>query len=85
MFGIPNPVSWLRTAVIAALAAGAVGLITYAKGHSDGRDYERAKAALATLEQLEERGMINEEVRSLDDCDLLVELGVVSLPDECAE
>jgi hypothetical protein len=79
-----NPLGWLRTAGIAALVAAVVGIFAYAKGNADGRAYEQAKQAEATLEQLEERNRINETVRTLDDCDLLRELGVSRLPEHCS-
>ena len=68
----------------AVLLAGVVAVLVYAKGHGDGRAYEQAKQAQATVDQLEERNQINDTVRTLDDCDLLRELGVSRLPEHCS-
>ena len=78
----PDVLGWLRTAGIAALAAGVVGILAYAKGNADGRAYERAKQDRAALEAIEQRGQINEEVRRLDDGSLLCDI-LGGLPDGC--
>ena len=51
----PDIFGWLRIAGIAALVAGAVGVIAYAKGNMDGRAYERAKQVREAMEAIEER------------------------------
>ena len=54
-----------------------LGLV-YGAGQYQGRSAATAKAearaAKATIEQLKERGLINESVSGLSDCDLLREL-----------
>lgn len=77
-----NPFGWLRTAGIAAVVAGVFGLVAYAKGHGDGRAYERAKQDRAALEAIEQRGQINEDVRRLDDGSLLCDI-LGGLSDGC--
>lgn len=80
---LPDILGWARTIGLAIVAAGVAGLFAYLVGHQDGRQYERAAAVTAAFEALKQRGMINEEVRSLDDCALLAELGGVS--DDCPD
>lgn len=46
-------------------------------GASVQRAESRAEVAEATIEQLRERGMINEKVKNLTDCELVRELGGV--------
>lgn len=52
--------------------------VVYGAGQYQGRSAAMAKAgaraAKATIEQLKERGLINESVSGLSDCDLLHEL-----------
>ena len=65
------------------LAAGALALVVgvigtaYLKGRADGAALAETRAMRATIEQLRERGLINEAVRDTSDCDLIVELGGV--------
>ena len=65
------------------LAAGALALFAlwstglYMKGRADGAAVAESKAIQSTFNQLKERGLINEDVRNADDCDLVVELGGV--------
>lgn len=55
-----------------------VGLLAFGLGELHGRQVATANAearsAQATIKQLKERGMINEQVNHLDDCTLLHEL-----------
>ena len=81
----PDIFGWMRIAGVAALVAGVVGVIAYTKGNMDGRAYERAKQVREAMEAIEERGRINEEVRELDNCDLLRELGVSGMPEHCPD
>jgi len=62
--------------IVTALLLGAAvfAFIAYAKGHSDGRSYEQVRAMEVAIERLQERGLINEEVNSLDSDALLREL-----------
>jgi hypothetical protein len=78
----PDIFGWMRIAGIAALVAGVVGVIAYAKGNMDGRAYERAKQVREAMEAIEERGRINEEVRELDDGSLVCDI-LGGLPDGC--
>ena len=78
----PDLFGLARTLGIAAAAFVVGGVIAYPLGHKAGVEAERVAAINRTLEQLEERGLINEEVRDLGACDLLAELG--GLSDECA-
>ena len=57
----------------ALLASGPV----YLKGRADGHALGAAKGVIATMDQLERRGQINEDVRKTGECDLIIELGGV--------
>lgn len=61
------------------LSAIAIVSIAYLAGQWQGRsaatEKAEARAAQATIEQLKERGLINESVSHLSDCDLIRELG----------
>ena len=65
------------------IAAGALALFAlwstglYMKGRADGAAVAESKAIQSTFNQLKERGLINEDVRNTDDCELVVELGGV--------
>ena len=59
-----------------ALVVGAIGT-AYLKGRADGAAVAESRAMQATIEQLRERGLINEAVRDASDCDLIIELGGV--------
>lgn len=63
--------------VLAALAVG----FAYWKGRHDGATIAEARTATATIDQLRERGLINESVRELPACDLLRELDPDSVCD----
>jgi hypothetical protein len=78
----PDILGWMRIAGIALLVAGVVGVVAYAKGNADGRAYERAKQDRASLEAIEQRGQINEDVRRLDDGSLLCDI-LGGLPNGC--
>ena len=73
MFGFAAP------KIIAMLCAVSFVLATtaYFKGRMDGKAIGAAQGVIATMEQLQARGQINEAVRSLDECDLITELGGV--------
>ena len=76
---------WIKAGVLcAALVAGAYGL-----GEWNGARMERAEAeargAKATIEQLRQRGLINEAVRDVPACDLARELNPDSVCDDLAE
>ena len=73
MFGFLNPQVMIGGAVVIALASGA----GYIKGRSDGYALGTAKGVTATMEQLQQRGEINEDVRNTGECELIVELGGV--------
>lgn len=72
----PNPLEWIRIAGACFL----IGLLCYQIGQVSGRaqglKVAEARAAKATIEQLKERGLIDETVNNLDACDLLADLGV---------
>ena len=69
-------------AVIGAVAlAGASGL--YMKGRWDGRAAVLAKAQKELAEQLEERGLTNEEVAGMSDADKCELIGGVWNDGEC--
>jgi hypothetical protein len=70
MFGLPNPYLIGAAVIAACVATGGV----YLKGRSDGYSLGTAKGVTATMDQLEERGQINEEVRKLEECKLVLEL-----------
>ena len=70
MFGLPNPYLIGGAVIAASLAFGGA----YLKGRSDGYALGTAKGVTATMDQLEQRGQINEEVRSLEECKLVREL-----------
>ncbi len=53
----------------------------YLKGRSDGASVAETRAIKSTIEQLEQRGQINEAVRDTDAADLCIELG--GLPEQC--
>lgn len=59
--------------------------VVYGAGQWQGRSAATAKAearaAKATIEQLKERGLINESVANLPSADLCIELG--GMPDDC--
>ena len=65
------------------LAAGALALFAlwstgiYIKGRADGDAIGESRGIQSTFNQLKERGLINEDVRNADDCQLVVELGGV--------
>ena len=65
------------------LAAGALAAFiawsgaVYLKGRADCASVAEQRAMQATIEQLRERGLINEAVRDTSDCDLIIELGGV--------
>lgn len=71
--------SWLRTLLVCA----AVGAASFGAGHWHGAQTASAQAeargAQATIKSLKQRGLINEAVRTVPDCDLARELnpGVV--------
>jgi hypothetical protein len=73
MFGLGT----LQVAVIASIIAGLATGAAYLKGRSDGFALGAAKGVTATMDQLEQRGQINEAVRKTGECDLIVELGGV--------
>lgn len=81
MFGIPSP-QLIGAALIASglLAGGA-----YFKGRSDGYAIGTAKGVSATMDQLEQRGQINEEVRNLEECNLVLELNPDGVCDQRAD
>ena len=66
---------YLAAGALALLAATHTGL--YLKGRADEAALAETRAMRATIEQLRERGLINEAVRDTSDCDLIVELGGV--------
>lgn len=73
----------MGAAVRPYIAAGALALFAlwstgvYLKGRADGASVAEIRGAKATLDQLKERGLINEDVRNADDCDLLADIGVM--------
>jgi hypothetical protein len=73
MFGFAAP------KIIAMLCAVSFALIVsaYFKGRIDGKTIGAAQGVIATMDQLQARGQINEAVRNLDECDLIIELGGV--------
>jgi len=70
MLGLLNPQILIGGAVAAALLVGGA----YLKGRSDGYALGTAKGVSATMDQLEERGQINEAVRKTTECELAREL-----------
>ena len=76
----PDVLGWLRTAGIAALAAGIVGMLAYAKGSADGRAYERAQSLNRSVEVLRERNATDDRFQSMSDADLCLFLG--GMPDD---
>lgn len=77
LFSLPGKIA------MAALA----GALLYGAGQWQGRTAANANAeargAKATIEQLKERGMIDEAVDNTDLVDLCIELG--GLPDNCRQ
>jgi hypothetical protein len=71
MFGLPNPYLIGGAAIAASLVVGGA----YIKGRSDGYALGTAAGVTATMDQLEERGQINETIRNLGECELIRELG----------
>lgn len=69
---IPTPVKYAAVALFAVVLAYNAGKW---RGASQESAAAEARAAKATIEQLRERGMINEDVARLSDCQLLSELG----------
>lgn len=78
MLGIPNPLAWLRTAGIAAGAAGIAFVIGLLIGIDIGADREGAQQLTQTTEDNARRGENNEAVRTLDECRATAELDGVS-------
>lgn len=76
----PNPLSWLRTAGIVALAVGitavVVGAWAYQKGWSD----QRTATLTRSVEVLRERNATDDRFQSLSDDDLCISLG--GMPDD---
>lgn len=62
----------LALAGVVGLVAGSAG---YVKGRADGAAVAETRAMKATIEQMRQRGMINEDVRGLPDPALCRELG----------
>lgn len=71
---LPSPVKWGGLALVAAFLAYNAGSFI---GYRNGQAAADARSLKATIEQLRERGLINEDVRNLSDCQLVVELGGV--------
>lgn len=69
---IPTPVKYAAVALFAVLLAYNAGKW---RGASQADAAAKARAAKATIEQLRERGMINEAVKDLSDCELIRDLG----------
>jgi predicted Kef-type K+ transport protein len=62
---------------VMAVAGGLLLGCAYVKGRVDGYALGAAKGVTAAIDQLEERGQINEAVRKVGVCDLIIELGGV--------
>lgn len=77
---IPNSLKFAAGAALAIVAAWYAGNWNGARVEASAAE---ARAVKATLEQLKERGLIDEAVQTVSDCDLLVELG--GLRDDCGE
>mgnify|MGYP001216090148 CR=1 FL=1 len=73
----------VRNALIGLAIVAAAYVTGYINGRSDGKAIAAKAAVEATINQLKERGMINEAVRNLDARSLCIELG--GLPDECGK
>ena len=63
------------------IGAAAASLMAYTMGHSAGRSYEQTRAMEVAIERLQDRGIINEEINSLDNDALLRELCPECVPD----
>ncbi len=70
MFSFLNPQILIGGALVLSLATGGA----YFKGRSDGYALGTATGVSATMDQLQERGQINEAVRKTGECDLILEL-----------
>ena len=66
-----------RIFVVSAGVATAAFGFGYGKGRTDGAAVAESRVMKATIEQMRQRGMINEDVRKLPDAALCRELGGV--------
>jgi hypothetical protein len=77
---IPNPVKFAAASALIAAVAFSAGNW---KGRTAATANAEARAAKATIQQLKERGLINEAVDDTDIADICIELGGV--PDDCRQ
>lgn len=76
---IPTPVKYAAVALFAVVLAYNAGKW---RGASQESAAAEVRAAKATIEQLRERGMINEAVKDLSDCQLARDINPDSVCDE---
>ena len=67
--------NWLTMGAGALAGALLVSGPVYLKGRTDGHSLGASQGVVATMDQLERRGQINEAVRKTGECELIVELG----------
>lgn len=70
-----NLPAFARSLALAALLGFGAASLGYLKGIADGAAEAESRAMKATIEQMRQRGMINEDVRGLPDAALCRELG----------